>query len=168
MDVEAIINKYSPLVHGLASKLSAPGVEREDLFQEGLIGLYGAILAFDKEKEVDFTYFARLCVERRLHSVIKAALRQKHAPLTGYEPLLPNIRDTKDTPEDALLGLEGVARLEAAINTHLSEFERKALSQKLQGYSNAEIAEKLGCSKKSVENAMRRARKKLLDNLENF
>ena len=158
---EELITKYKPMVWAAAAKWNIPGAEREDLIQEGLIGLYGAINAFDQGRGVDFYPFAKLCVERRLQTALKTALRGKHNPLRSYEPISPDLISQSQTPEEALLDKESIAALEMAINAHLSSFERKTLAMRLTGLGNTEIANSLNCTPKAVYNAIARARRKL-------
>lgn len=159
--LESLIWKYMPLVRAAVGGWSVPGAEQEDLMQEGLIGLYGAARRYDKGRGLDFYAFAKLCVERRLNTAVKAALRGKHEPLRGYEPIPLQMQARTGSPEDILLGKEEAASLEQAINVRLSAFEGRALSMKLTGLSNKEIALRLDCPRKAVENAINRARKKL-------
>jgi len=159
--LDALIKKYTPMVHGIVNAYNLPGSERDDLLQEGLIGLYGAILAFDENKSSGFYFFAKLVVTRRLQSAAKAAFRGKHAPLSAYEPIPLHIKDRSFTPEEALLRKEEHELLEKAIDAKLSPFEKKALHLRLSGLSSAEIAERLGCEKKMADNALFRARRKL-------
>jgi ribosomal-protein-alanine N-acetyltransferase len=159
--LESLIKKYTPLIHSVVKGASIPGAERDDLLQEGLIGLYGAILAYDPDRAARFYFFAKLCVERRLNTAVKAALRGKHAPLRAYEPIPPELTADTGSPEDILLGRESFTALENAMNARLSGFERKTLSMRLMGLGNVEVAERLGCNRKVVDNALWRARKKL-------
>ncbi|MCL2703400.1 MAG: GNAT family N-acetyltransferase [Defluviitaleaceae bacterium] len=159
--LERLINKYIPMVNGAVGSNHIPGAEREDLLQEGLIGLYGAILAFDPGRASRFYFFAKLCVERRLNTAMKAALRGKHAPLRAYEPIPAELKADMGSPEEIFLGREEFAALENAMNARLSGFERKTLSMRLTGFGNAEIAERLNCNRKVVDNALWRARRKL-------
>jgi RNA polymerase sigma-H factor len=159
--LDQLIEKYMPMVNGIIGGYHIPGAEREDLMQEGLIGLYGAIMAYDPAKSSRFYFFAKLCVERRLNTAVKTALRGKHAPLRAYEPIPKEMRARTGTPEDIILGREELAALENAMNAKLSVFERKTLYYRLTGLGNGEIAELLNCSRKVIENALCRARKKI-------
>lgn len=160
-EVEQLINQYIPMVNGIINNYRVPGAERDDLLQEGLIGLYSAILSYNSEKASRFYFFAKMCVERRLNTVLKTALRGKHTPLADYEPISVTQRADTETPEEIVLGREEMAALGNAMNARLSLFERKALYYRLTGHGNGEIAEMLGCNRRVVDNALFRARKKI-------
>ena len=167
--LDRLIKKYTPMVRKIISGYNLPGNEREDLLQEGLIGLYGAVLAFDEtqskgqgqESAAGFAFFAKLCVTRRINTAAKAAVRGKHAPLSAYEPISPHIKDREQTPEEAFLDKEALEALSERINAKLSAAEKRALSLRLAGMTSDEIAARMGCSRRSVDNALFRARRKL-------
>jgi len=158
--LDSLMQKYNPLVNAVIKGISVPGAEREDLLQEGMIGLYRAILSYDSNR-AQFSFFAKLCVERRLHTVVKTALRGKHSPLSSYEPITPEMRADMETPEEILLTREELTALENVMNARLSRLERRTLAMRLTGLGNGEIAEKLKLTRKAVDNALWRARKKL-------
>jgi RNA polymerase sporulation-specific sigma factor len=160
-NLDLVIKEYTPMVRKIARGFSVPGIEEEDLVQEGLIGLYGAVLAFSPAKGVPFEHFARLCATRRMNSAVKAALRGKQSPLAAYEPISHYHRDSLPTPEEAVLLKEEFSAIEAWVNVRLSRLERKVLALHLGGFKKDEIAQKLGRERKDADNALFRARRKI-------
>lgn len=169
-----LMNKYNDLVNMKASKFFMAGAEREDIIQEGLIGLYKATKSFNSEKQNSFKTFANLCIERQLITALKTSNRQKNIPLNSafslnsaaYEenddvPVI-EILETKTTedPLEMLTKKEYYYSIENKINESLSDFEKQVLHQYKQGKSYAAIAEKLGTKVKSVDTAIQRIRKK--------
>lgn len=169
-----MMNKYNDLVNMKASKFFMAGAEREDIIQEGLIGLYKATKSFNSEKQNSFKTFANLCIERQLITALKTSNRQKNIPLNSafslnsaaYEenddvPVI-EVLETKTTedPLEMLTKKEYYSSIENKINESLSDFEKQVLHQYKQGKSYAAIAEKLGTKVKSVDTAIQRIRKK--------
>lgn len=169
-----LMNKYNDLVNMKASKFFMAGAEREDIIQEGLIGLYKATKSFNSEKQNSFKTFANLCIERQLITALKTSNRQKNIPLNSafslnsaaYEenddvPVI-EVLETKTTedPLEMLTKKEYYSSIENKINESLSDFEKQVLHQYKQGKSYAAIAEKLGTKVKSVDTAIQRIRKK--------
>lgn len=183
--LEYLINKYTVLVNAKVSKYFIIGAEKEDIVQEGLIGLYKAIKDFKIDKQSSFKSFANLCIERQLITAIKSSNRQKHLPLNSYLSLnisaysnddennsnteILDIFDNNlvEDPLDTLTKKEYYSDVENVIDTSLSTFEKKVLSRYIQGDSYVRIAEKLDTPVKSVDNAIQRIRKKTLKNLDN-
>ena len=172
-----LIDKYKTLVNSKVSKYYIIGAEKEDIVQEGLIGLYKAVKNFDAEKQNSFKTFANLCVERQLITAIKSSNRQKHLPLNSYLSLNQNAFDGEDSdtellevfnsntiedPLDTITKKEYYAKVETAIDKMLSDFEKKVLTRYIKGESYTEIAEKLDAPVKSVDNAIQRIRKKAI------
>jgi len=167
--LDILLTRFKPLVKLKAKAYYVAGGDPEDLIQEGMIGLYKAVLDFDFVKNNNFAAFAGLCIVRQLQTAIKTAMRQKHLPLN--ESLsLDNVSDSSATelpagrasdPETLLLGREALRDTEDFIKRNLSELEQNVLLQHTNGKSHAEIAQSIGKNTKSVDNALRRIRKKL-------
>ncbi|MDR1066130.1 MAG: RNA polymerase sporulation sigma factor SigH [Clostridiales bacterium] len=169
-----LIGRYKNMVKIKTRQYFIVGADREDLVQEGMIGLYKAIRDYDDAKNVSFYTFAELCVTRQMITAIKAATRQKHTPLNHYVSLnAPVFDDDSDTyldmlsesrvtsPEETLIGREDKLYIERRIEEALSVFECRVLSLYLQGKSYAEIAKFLSKDEKSVDNAIQRVRRKV-------
>lgn len=161
--IDLIMSKYKFLAKTISRKYFLIGGEKEDLAQEGMIGLYKAILSYSDEKGT-FKSFARLCVESQIQSAIKKANRKKHQMLNNFlsiedestQALLP-----KHSPEQFLAEKETQEERFRKINEILSPLERKVLNLYLEGLSYAEIASKLKITTKSVDNAISRIKIKL-------
>lgn len=174
MALNYLINKYNDLVNMKASKFFMVGSERDDIVQEGLIGLYKATKSFDTHKQNSFKTFANLCIERQLITALKTSNRQKNIPLNSAFSLnqaayeenddisVLEILNTKaaEDPLDTLTKKEYYNSIENQINDSLSNFEKQVLYQYKQGKSYASIAEKLNTKVKSVDTAIQRIRKK--------
>ena len=184
--LEYLINKYSTLVNSKVNKYFIIGAEKEDIIQEGLIGLYKAIKDFNPEKQNSFKSFANLCIERQLITAIKSSNRQKHLPLNSYLSLNMSAYNNTDDdntgnseiidvfnsnlvedPLDTLTKKEYYSDVENVIDSSLSIFEKKVLNRFIQGDSYVKIAEKLDAPVKSIDNAIQRIRKKTIKNLNN-
>ncbi len=177
-----LLNKYTELVNLKAGKYFIVGAEKEDIMQEGLIGLFKAIKSFDPEKQSSFKTFANLCIERQLQTAIKTSTRQKHMPLNSYLSLNISAYDENDDtslfeifdsntiedPLDTITKQEYYNFVEERINETLSDFEKQVLHRYTNGESYIEIAEKLSAPVKSVDNAIQRIRKKTIKNLLNY
>ncbi|MBO5479519.1 MAG: RNA polymerase sporulation sigma factor SigH [Clostridia bacterium] len=174
MALNYMMNKYNDLVNMKASKFFMAGAERDDMIQEGLIGLYKATKSFNAEKQNSFKTFANLCIERQLITALKTSNRQKNIPLNSafslnsaaYEenddvPVI-DILDTKtvEDPAEMLTKKEYYNSIQNKIEESLSDFEKQVLHYYKQGKSYASIAEKLGAKVKSVDTAIQRIRKK--------
>ena len=177
--LEFMINKYKELVNMKVSKYFMIGSEKEDIIQEGLIGLYKAIKSYSFDKQNSFKTFANMCIERQLITAIKSSNRQKHMPLNSYLSLNASayendeetsILDTYDAhqvedPLETITKQEYYKSVETAIDKSLSNFEKQVLNRYIQGESYIQIAEKLDTQVKSVDNAIQRIRKKASNNL---
>ena len=160
------------------------GAEREDIVQEGMIGLYKAIKNFNEEKQNSFKSFANICIERQLITAIKTSNRQKHMPLNSYlslnnaaydknEENSVELIDTFDgkNVEDPLITImkkEYYENVQTEIEKNLSKFEKQVLDRFIKGESYNVIARRLDTQVKSVDNAIQRIRKKALKNMEKF
>lgn len=175
--LDCLIERYKDVVSIKANKFFMVGSEKEDMLQEGYIGLYKAVKSFDLNKQNSFKTFAGLCIERQMITAVKNSNRQKHLPLNSSLSLNANafdededtqvmdILDTRKTSEDPLNIItqkEYFTFIEKAINNNLSDFEKKVLVHYKNGESYAEIAEKLDSKVKSVDTAIQRVRKKAI------
>lgn len=186
-DTEALdylICKYRDLVNSKVSKYFIIGADKEDITQEGLIGLYKAIKDYKGDKQNSFKSFANLCIERQLITAIKSSNRQKHMPLNSYlslnmnaynsdedstETEIINVLDSNviEDPLETITKKEYYNSVENAIDTSLSDFEKKVLSRYIQGDSYVKIAQRLDTPVKSIDNAIQRIRKKTVRNIGN-
>lgn len=178
-----LMNKYKELVNIKVSKYFIVGAERDDIVQEGLIGLFKAIKMFKKDKNNSFKSFANMCIERQLITAIKSSTRQKHMPLNSYLSLnasaydneeengieLINTLDNKmvEDPLETLMKKEYFEYIENSIQKNLSTFEKQVLDGYVKGYSYVTIAKKLDSPVKSIDNAIQRIRKKAIKNILN-
>ena len=177
--LDFIIEKYRDLVNMKVGKYFIIGAEKEDIIQEGMIGLFKAIQSFNPDKQNSFKTFANMCIERQLITAIKTSNRQKHMPLNGYLSLnTAAYDDDEDTtvlevfdshltedPLDTITKKEYYKRVEDAIDKSLSDFEKQVLARFIKGDSYVTIAEKLDTQVKSVDNAIQRIRKKAIRNI---
>lgn len=179
--LDYLLEKYKELVNMKVGKYYIVGAEKEDIIQEGMIGLYKAIKNFDCEKQASFKSFANICIERQLITAIKSSNRQKHIPLNSYLSLntaayeneedteLIDIFDSNTTedPLDTITKKEYYKTVEDAIDKSLSKFEKQVLEKYIQGESYVDIAAKLNAPVKSIDNAIQRIRKKAIKNINN-
>ena len=181
--LDFLICKYKDLVNSKVNKYFIIGAEKEDIVQEGLIGLYKAIKDYKPDKQNSFKSFANLCIERQLITAIKSSNRQKHMPLNSYLSLnmtaFENEDGNNDTqivdvlentviedPLDTITKKEYFLSVENVIDSSLSDFEKKVLYRYVQGESYVKIAERLDAPVKSVDNAIQRIRKKTAKNIQ--
>ena len=174
---EFLIRKYKDVARTKAHLYFIAGADREDLVQEGMIGIFKAIKGYDENRDASFHTFAELCVNRQILSAIKAAARLKHAPLnnslsidmpvTGEDPdSEKTLGDTLpagdyDDPEKLFIFKENMDYIEGKGSEIFSEMELRVWSEYLKGKSYAEIAEILGKTTKSVDNAIQRTKRKI-------
>lgn len=174
---DELYHRYKNVVRGKARPYFLVGADREDLIQEGMIGFFKAIRDYDSEKNSAFLPFAEVCILRQILTAIKQATRLKHGPLNSYESLYdPVFEGEGDSdrqlveilragsaldPEELYLKQEFTEAFEEAVKNELTPFERDVLTRFLNGMSYAKIAEELGRTPKSVDNALQRIRKKL-------
>lgn len=173
--LEFLINKYKNFVKAKARSYFLIGADREDIIQEGMIGLYKAIRDFKGDKLSSFRAFAELCITRQIITAIKTATRQKHIPLNSYVSLNKPIYDedsdrtlldilsgTKITdPEELMINREEYDDIEFKMGEILSDLEWKVLTLYLEGKSYQEIAVDLRRHVKSIDNALQRVKRKL-------
>ncbi len=178
---EYLINKYRNFVRAKARSYFLIGAEREDIIQEGMIGLYKAIRDFRNDKLSSFRAFAELCVTRQIITAIKTATRQKHIPLNSYVSLNKPIYDEDSDrtlldvlsgskisdPEELVISREEFIDIEEKMGEILSDLEWKVLMSYLDGKSYQEIAVELERHVKSIDNALQRVKRKLERYLDN-
>ena len=172
---EFMLLKYKPLVISEIRFLYLVGAETEDLAQEGMIGLFTAIRDYKKDMKASFHTFATTCVRNRIHAAISAANRQKHIPLNSAISIYYNENEDEDSmnekefmsdeeksnPENIILRHEKIAQMYEEMNMKLSSMENMVTRLYLEGLSRREIADRLGKTEKSVDNALNRVHNKL-------
>lgn len=177
--LECLLDKYKELVNIKVSKYFIIGAEREDIVQEGMIGLYKAIKNFELDKQNSFKSFASLCIERQLITAIKTSNRQKHIPLNSSLSLNTAVYENEDDvslmeffnskttedPLDTITKKEYYKFVGNKIDESLSDFEKQVLTRFAAGDSYVKIAEKLDAPVKAVDNAIQRIRKKANKNI---
>lgn len=178
--LDFLITKYRLFVKAKARSYFLVGADKEDIVQEGMIGLYKAIRDYNGDKLASFRAFAELCITRQIITAIKTATRQKHIPLNSYVSLDKPIYDEEsertlmdiitsplsDDPMYAMINQEEFNFLEAKVSEVLSELEQQVLALYLEGRSYYEISELLNRHVKSIDNALQRVKRKLERHLE--
>lgn len=173
--LEHLIYKYKNYVKIKARSYYLIGADKEDIIQEGMIGLYKAIRDYDKDKLASFRAFAEICITRQIITAIKTATRQKHIPLNSYISLnKPLSEDESDRtlldivsgvgicdPEELMIGRENLNFMEMKIAEVLSELELEVLMSYVDGMSYQEIAKELDRQVKCIDNALQRVKRKL-------
>lgn len=173
---EALYERYKNVVRMKARPYFLIGADREDLVQEGMIGLYKAIRDYTPDHNAGFRSFAEMCIVRQLITAIKSATRKKHAPLNtcvsfygsaySEEEKERTLLDTMATvrtesPEDAFISKENMERILGSIEKLLTPLEKQVLDLFMDGYSYQQIAAMLGRGTKTVDNALQRIKRKL-------
>ncbi len=183
--LDFLIERYKETVNMKVSKYYINGAEKEDIVQEGLIGLFKAVKSFDSKKDNSFKSFANMCIERQIITAIKGSNRQKHMPLNSYislnnptfenedgemeNPLIDVLEvHTVEDPLDTITKNEYLEHIEKTIEESLSSFEKQVLNKYIEGKSYVQIAESLNSPVKSVDNAIQRIRKKTAKKIENL
>ena len=169
-----LCKKYKHLVMKKANALYLIGAEKEDLIQEGMIGLFKAIRDFSPERASSFYHFAELCINRQMYHAIEASQRLKHAPLNSYVSLSEETSDetgltledmltgaTEQNPERLLLQQEAYRDFFEHLETILSPLEKQVCDLYLQGMDYRQIADYLGKTPKAIDNALQRIRGKI-------
>ncbi len=178
--LEYLINKYKSFVRAKARTYFLIGADREDIIQEGMIGLFKAIRDYKGDKLSSFRAFAELCITRQIITAIKTATRQKHIPLNSYVSLNKPIFDEESDrtlmdviseenisdPEELVINREEFLGIENKMGEILSSLEWEVLTSYLEGKSYQEIAEDLDRHVKSIDNALQRVKRKLEKYLE--
>lgn len=172
--INKIMERYKSYVYLKAKPFFLVGAEREDIIQEGMIGLFKAIKGYNFEKDVSFRIFADLCIRRQIMTAIKASTRQKHIPLNSYLSLNKTAFDEEDDrtviemldidsvpdPLDTITTKETYQKIGSTMSEVLSDFEQKVFSEYINGESYADIAKKINSHPKAVDNAVQRIKKK--------
>lgn len=178
---EYVISKYEGFVKAKSKSYFLIGADKEDIYQEGMIGLYKAIRDFNYEKSTTFKAFAELCITRQIITAIKTATRQKHIPLNSYVSLNKPIYDEESDrtlmdiiaasiitdPEELIISKEELKNIESKMNEILSKLELQVLELYLNGKSYQYIADIIGRDVKSIDNALQRVKRKMEKYLEN-
>ena len=179
--LEYIIKKYKNFVKAKAKSYFLIGADKEDIIQEGMIGLYKAVRDFDASKTNSFKGFADMCITRQIITAIKTATRQKHIPLNSYISLNKPVYDEESErtlldiiatsivtdPEELIISKEELKHIESKMNELLSDLELQVVEYYLNGKSYQYIADKLKRDVKSIDNALQRVKRKLEKHLEN-
>ncbi len=181
--MEYLLSKYRALVRRKARTYFLIGADREDIVQEGMIGLFKAVRDFREDRQSGFRAFAELCITRQIISAIKMATRQKHAPLNSYvslnyplgfaeyEMTLMDVVHSEEKtadPEEILISRENFTDIGSRLVSLLSAYERKVLSLYMQGRSYQEIGIALGKEPKSIDNALQRIKHKIEKYVERY
>ena len=177
--LDALIRRYTPFVRLKASAYFLVGGANDDLIQEGLIGLYKAVRDFRPDKETSFRSFAELCVTRQIITAIKTATRFKHTPLNSYVSFshTPAGQDPDgdctlgdalpgsavNDPAVCVISTEELQSLVGCLGSTLSPLEADALRLYLEGSSYEAMADELGCDTKTIDNALQRVKRKILN-----
>jgi len=172
--LDFLLSKYFVYVRSKSLSYYIVGADRDDIIQEGMIGLFKAVRDFSSERGVTFKTFADVCVTRQIITAVKNASRQKHAPLYFYVSLNKSVSDDEGdstlgeilehekvlNPEDIVIKKESADILGSEIRRLLSSFESRVLSLYLQGNSYLDIGKVVGKDPKAVDNALQRIKKK--------
>ena len=178
--LEFLISKYKNFVRSKARTYFLIGADREDIIQEGMIGLYKAIRDYRYDRQTSFHSFAEICVTRQIITAIKTATRQKHMPLNSYVSLNKPVYEEESertlsdvitqgkagNPEDLFIDQEDFLDIESTMQRILSPLEQDVVNLYLEGKSYVEIAQQLDRHVKSVDNALQRVKRKLEQYLE--
>jgi len=173
-----LMNKYKNLVRKKAGSMYILGGDREDLIQEGMIGLYKAVRDYDMGRDVNFYTFADLCVSRQMYTAVQASNRKKHLPLNTYISIYSQSMNAEEgteeyelmntltlgndnNPEEMVIEQENMEQMELAILSQLSELEKQVFELHLTGMNYTEIAKVLGRDEKSTDNALQRMKSKI-------
>ncbi|MDQ0177381.1 RNA polymerase sporulation-specific sigma factor [Bacillus chungangensis] len=173
--LDYLIQKFRNFVRAKARSYFLIGADKEDIVQEGMIGLYKAIRDYKGDKLSSFKAFAELCITRQIITAIKTATRQKHIPLNSYVSLDKPIYDEESDrtlmdvisgakmmdPEELIINREKFNSIEGKMMELLSDLERKVLALYLDGQSYQEISAELNRHVKSIDNALQRVKRKL-------
>jgi len=173
--LEYLMEKYKNFVLKKSRPYFLIGADKDDLIQEGMIGLYKAILDYNADKNASFKTFANLCITRQIITAVKTSTRQKHMPLNSYlsldKPLFDEETDVTvgenisselfTAPEDGIIHAEDINNIRNGIDTVLTDMEKRVLKLYLEGRSYKEISQAMDKPAKSIDNALQRVKKKL-------
>lgn len=177
-----MLERYKGLVRVLSRPLFLMDGDKDDLVQEGMIGLFKAVNGYDRTTGASFETFATHCINRQMYSAIKKSNRQKNIPLNSYISIYSQVgregqeSDTlflldqsleaaQQNPEEIIIGQENARNIQCRLYSRLSEFERQVLDLFLQGISYQEIAARMEKTPKAVDNALQRIKRKLQEML---
>jgi RNA polymerase sporulation-specific sigma factor len=177
---DVLIKRYSKLIYNKSKCFFMNGLESDDLYQEGMIGFYKAIITYKGYENVPFCVFAAICINRQLITVIKKAQAGKHTPLNNSISIDANIQNDSDSikiidilsipkenePENYIINNESARDIIKIAKENLSELEYKILKGYLQSKTYAEIAAEINASTKTVDNALQRIKRKLIQSIE--
>jgi RNA polymerase sporulation-specific sigma factor len=173
--MEELLDRYKPLVRARSAEFFMPGSDREDVIQEGMIGLFKAIRTYKTDSRLPFASFAATCIQSQIIDAVRGAARLKHEPLnqslslqaltsqaqTSSQNLIDTVADTQRfDPEQEMIGKETKADLQGFLTSELSPLELDSVQLFILGKNYQEIAATLGVGVKSVDNALQRARRK--------
>ena len=172
--IETLVDRYKNCISLKTRTYFLRGADKEDIMQEGMIGLIKAIRDYKEDKQVSFKSFAELCITRQIITAVKAATRQKHIPLNSYVSLYGNNdgdedrapldlieSNTRFNPEEYIIMRENLKKIDEQILKFLSKFEKSVLECYLTGKSYQEISTMLDRPVKSIDNALQRIKRKL-------
>ncbi|MCR5303112.1 MAG: sigma-70 family RNA polymerase sigma factor [Lachnospiraceae bacterium] len=176
--IDILMDRYKGLVRSRAMKMYILGGDREDLIQEGMIGLFSATRDYDPSRGASFATFAALCVSRQMYKAVQSSRRYKNAPLNDYVPIYQTDDDgdqflldvisqkLQDSPEMAVIEREQMQEILSALDSKLTPMERRVCDLYIVGIRGEEAAAVVGTTGKSVDNAMQRVRHKLRSAME--
>ena len=174
--IEALLNRYRHFARAKSRTYFLAGADKEDIVQEGMIGLFKAVRDFQADKNTAFRAFAELCITRQIITAIKTATRQKHIPLNSYvslnkpsmssdgdddRPLSDSLISDSIDPAEMVISSEEISAIKTSMHRVLSELETEVLQLYVEGKSYQEIADMLGRHVKSIDNALQRIKRKL-------
>ena len=174
--LDYLMEKYKKMVRKKARTMFLIGGENDDLIQEGMIGLFKAVRDYQPDRDAAFQTFASICVDRQIYNAIQSSNRQKHQPLNSYISLSEQDGENEEhlgdnwgeNPESIIIDQENVQDLEQEITATLSPMENQVLEYYLAGNGYGEIAQIMGKTPKSIDNALQRIRTKIREQLEQY
>lgn len=174
--LDYLMEKYKNMVRKKARTMFLIGGENDDLIQEGMIGLFKAVRDYQPDRDAAFQTFASICVDRQIYNAIQSSNRQKHQPLNSYISLSEQDGENEEhlgdnwgeNPESIIIDQENVQDLEQEITATLSPMENQVLEYYLEGNGYGEIAQIMGKTPKSIDNALQRIRTKIREQLEQY
>lgn len=174
--LDYLMEKYKNMVRKKARPMFLIGGENDDLIQEGMIGLFKAVRDYQPDRDAAFQTFASICVDRQIYNAIQSSNRQKHQPLNSYISLSEQDGENEEhlgdnwgeNPESIIIDQENVQDLEQEITATLSPMENQVLEYYLAGNGYGEIAQIMGKTPKSIDNALQRIRIKIREQLEQY
>lgn len=162
--IEVVVQEHRQIVELVANKYKSSPMEREDLIQEGMIGLLAAIKSYDSSKGASFKTYARICIDNAMQSALRKFNRLKDIPVQNVveyqEDSIP-VENGNDSAEDIYIAQESVSLLTKVLQQNLSDFENEVLRLHIVGCSYNEIAKRLCKTPKAIDNALQRVRKKI-------